>query len=58
MKIGDVKKAKNSLIKAITIKNDVAEFHYNLAYVYKSLGKADLAQTYLNNYNKLSENNI
>ena len=58
LKIGDVKKAKNSLIKAITIKNDVAEFHYNLAYVYKSLGKADLAQTYLNNYNKLSENNI
>ena len=57
IKSGDIKKAKSSLIKAVTLKNDIPEVHYNLAYVYKSLGKAEMAQTYLNNYNKLSENN-
>ncbi len=54
IKQGEIKKAKSSLIRAITLKNDVAEFHYNLAYVYKSLNKQKLAQTYLDNYNKLS----
>lgn len=54
LKQGEVKKAKSSLIRAITLKNDVAEFHYNLAYVYKSLNKTKLAQTYLDNYNKLT----
>ena len=34
-------------------KNDIPDFHYNLAYVYKKLGKDKLAQTYLDNYNKL-----
>ena len=54
LKQGEVKEAKSSLIRAITLKNDVAEFHYNLAYVYKSLNKPKLAQTYLDNYNKLT----
>ena len=55
IKNGEIKKAKNSLIKAVTLKNDVAEFHYNLAYVFNSLGKTKVAQTYLDNYNKLTE---
>lgn len=54
LKQGEIKKAKSCLIRAITLKNDVAEFHYNLAYVYKSLNKNKLAQTYLDNYNKLT----
>ena len=33
--------------------NKVPEFHYNLAYVYKKLNKDKMAQTYLDNYNKL-----
>ena len=37
----------------ITLKNDIPEVHYNLAYVYKSLGKDKVAQSYLDNYNKL-----
>ena len=54
IKIAEIKKAKTELIKAITLKNDIPEIHYNLAYVYKSLGKEKIAQDYLNNYNKLT----
>ena len=50
-------KAKTNLNKAIMYKSTVPEFHYNLAYVYKKLGKDKLAQTYLDNYNKLTEQN-
>jgi hypothetical protein len=53
-KKGEIKKAKNQFIKAVTLKNDVPEFHYNLAYVYKNLNKPQIAQTYLDNYNKLT----
>lgn len=56
IKSGEIKKAKNSLIKAVTLKNDIPEIHYNLAFVYNSLGKTKVAQTYLDNYNKLTEN--
>lgn len=55
IKLGQINKAKSPLIQAVTLKNDVAEFHYNLAYVYKSLNKPKLAQTYLDNYNKLNQ---
>ena len=53
IRMADLKKAKTELIKAVTLKNDIPEIHYNLAYVYKSLNKPKLAQTYLDNYNKL-----
>jgi tetratricopeptide (TPR) repeat protein len=53
IKSGNIKKAKTSLITAVTLKNDIPEVHYNLAYVYKSLGKEKVAQSYLENYNKL-----
>ena len=56
LKQGKLREAKNALIKAITLKNDIPEIHYNLAYVYKSLNKPKLAQTYLDNYNKLTSN--
>ena len=52
--MGDLKKAKTNLNKAIMLKSDVAEFHYNLAFIYKQLGKDKLAKTYLENYNKLT----
>lgn len=54
MKLGDLNKAKTNLNKAIMFKSDVPEFHYNLAYVYKQLNKPKLAQTYLDNFNKLT----
>lgn len=53
LKLGNVKKAKSFFVKAVTLKNDIPEIHYNLAYVYKSLKKPKVAQTYLDNYNKL-----
>ena len=56
LKRGKTKEAKNALLKAVTIKNDIPEIHYNLAYVYQKLNKPKLAQTYLDNYNKLTEN--
>ena len=54
IQLGELGKAKNNLNKAIMLKSDVPEYHYNLAYVYKKLNKQKLAQTYLNNYNKLT----
>ncbi len=54
IQMGEIKKAKINLNKAIMFKSDVPEFHYNLAYVYKKLNKPKLAQTYLDNYNKLT----
>lgn len=55
IKMGNLNKAKTNLNKAIMFKSDVPDFHYNLAYVYKQLNKPKLAQTYLDNYNKLME---
>lgn len=57
IKIGELGKAKTNLNKAIMLKSDIPDFHYNLAYVYKLLNKPKLAQTYLDNYNKLMGNN-
>ncbi len=54
LRLNEIKKAKDAFIKAITLKNDIPELQYNLAYVYKKLGKAKIAQTYLDNYNKLT----
>ena len=54
IKLAEIKKAKSELIKAVTIKNDIPEVHYNLAYVYKTLNKPKIAQSYLDNYNKLT----
>lgn len=53
IKLADIKNAKSELIKAVTIKNDIPEIHYNLAYVYRLLNKPKIAQSYLDNYNKL-----
>lgn len=36
IQMGEIKKAKTNLNKAIMFKSDVPEFHYNLAYVYKN----------------------
>ena len=55
LKQGKIKDAKNQFVKAVTIKNDIPELQYNLAYVYKSLNKPKIAQTYLDNYNKLTD---
>lgn len=54
LKTGDAKKAKTAFINALTYKKDVPEFHYNLAYTYKLLKKDKLAQSYLDNYNKMT----
>lgn len=56
IKQGKIKEAKNALIKSVSIRNDIPEVHYNLAYVYKILNKPKVAQVYLDNYNKLTDN--
>lgn len=53
LKQGNLNKARANFNKAIMYNNKVPEFHYNLAYVYKKLNKDKMAQTYLDNYNKL-----
>src|SRR5574344_1037065 len=55
--LGNLKKAKYEFLKAIELKNTEPDFHYNLAYTYKGLNKPKLAKQYLDNYNKLIENN-
>jgi tetratricopeptide (TPR) repeat protein len=57
MKQAELKKAKNELINAVTLNKNIPEVHYNLAYIYNRLGKTKIAQSYLDNYNKLVENN-
>ena len=56
IKQGKIRDAKNALIKAVTLKSDIPEVQYNLAYVYKELKKPKIAQIYLDNYNKLTQN--
>lgn len=56
LKLNDLSKARLYFYKAIMFNANVPEFHYNLAYTYKQLNKEKLAQTYVNNYNKLTEN--
>ena len=53
VKIGNLKKAKSAFLNALEYNKNVPDFHYNLAYVYKLMNKPKLAQTYLDNYNKL-----
>ena len=53
LKKGNLVQARANFNKAIMYNSKVPEFHYNLAYVYKKLDKEKLAQTYLDNYNKL-----
>jgi tetratricopeptide (TPR) repeat protein len=55
--IGDLKKAKNAFRDAAFYKPNVADYHYNLAYVYKKLGKEKDAKLYLDYYNKIMNNN-
>lgn len=54
LKIEDYKKARESFNKAIMYNANVPEFHYNLAYTYKKLNKQKVAETYLQNYNKMT----
>ena len=56
IKQGKIRDAKNALIKAVTLKSDIPEVQYNLVYVYKELKKPKIAQIYLDNYNKLTQN--
>ena len=48
----EYKKAKNHLIRAINLKNDEQDFHYNLAYCYKKLGDEKTAQKILDELSK------
>ena len=54
--IDNIIKAKFELLTATDYKNNVADFHYNLAYVYKKLNKEKQAKTYMEYYNKLIDN--
>jgi tetratricopeptide (TPR) repeat protein len=54
LKIGDLKKAKSAFIRALELNNKIADFHFNMAYVYKKLGKEKQAKIFLDNYNKLT----
>lgn len=56
IKLKDFDKARANLNKAIMYKSDVPEFHYNLAYVYQQQNKQKLADTYMANYVKLTNN--
>ena len=55
--MGELKKAKSALLDAIYYKPTEADYHYNLAYVYKQLGKGKDAQLYLDYYNKIINDN-
>lgn len=54
LKLGELRKAKLAFIRALEINNKIADFHYNMAYVYKKLGKEKQSKTFLENYNKLT----
>lgn len=56
LKVGNLNKAKLAFLKAVELKNSEPNFHYNLAYVYKKLNKPKVAKQYLENYNKLINN--
>ena len=53
LKLNNYNQARANFNKAIMYNSKIPEFHYNLAYVYKKLNKDKMAQTYLDNYNKL-----
>lgn len=58
LKQENLSQARANFNKAIMYNPNVPEFHYNLAYVYKKLNKDKMAQTYLDNYNKLENNSL
>ena len=53
-KINKLKTAKWQFYKAIDLNNQVADFHYNLAYTFKKLGNEKQAKAYLDIYNKFT----
>ena len=53
LELGQIKKAKYAFLKAVELKNTIPEYNYNLAFVYKKLGKEKLSKQYLDNYNNL-----
>ena len=53
LKMNEFSKAKTAFNKALTYNTNIPEVHYNLAFAYKQMGKTKLAQTYMDNYNKL-----
>jgi len=53
VKLGDLKKAKSSFLKALQYKNDLPEIYYNLTFVYKRLNNEKKAEEYLKIYNEL-----
>ena len=55
LKQNNLSKARANFNKAIMYNSNIPEFHYNLAYVYKLLEKEKLAKTYIDNYNKLTQ---
>ena len=57
LKLNNLLTARLYFYKAIMFNSNIPEFHYNLAYTYHKLNKDKLAQTYLDNYNKLVPNN-
>lgn len=54
LKQNNLSSARLNFYKAIMFNANVPEFHYNLAYTYHMMNKDKLAQTYLDNYNKLT----
>ena len=53
VKIGKLKNAKSSFLRAIDNKRDMSEAYYNLAFVYKKLNNTKKAEQYLKIYNEL-----
>lgn len=56
LKLKKMSQAKSMFEEAILLDNKVPDFHYNMAYVCKQMNKTQLAQNYLDNYNKLIGN--
>ena len=53
-----MKSARTAFLNAIDFKNNVSDFHYNLAYVYKKLNNPKKAELYLKYYNQIKESHI
>ena len=56
LKLKDYRNAKYNFFRALDLKNRNPNIYYNLAYSYKMLNKEKQAQTYLDLYNKIMEN--
>lgn len=55
--LDEYKKAKNAFMRAISYKNNNADFYYNLAYTYKKLKNKKQSEKMLEIYNRLTEEN-